>query len=130
MHRAANAHSHTLMSCTGAGDELLQGNKQKKARLVQSLPYVSMSAYGHILAICMNMSLLSTEEVLPESFPSGYRSMVNKAMSWKSTRLPSRQGNKQFGTVMINGLLHTKVEVEVCPGCMIQHTAHNSCNIA
>ena len=40
--------------------------------------------------------------------------MVNRAMSWKPTRLPSGRSSKQSATVKINGLLHTKGEVEVC----------------
>ena len=42
------------------------------------------------------------------------RSMVNRAMSWQPTRLPSSRGSKQSATVKINGLLHTKDEVQVC----------------
>ena len=41
------------------------------------------------------------------------RAMVNRAMSWQPTRLPSSRGSKQSATVKINGLLHTKDEVQV-----------------
>ena len=40
--------------------------------------------------------------------------MVNRAMSWQPTRLPSSRGIKQLATVKINGLLHTKDEIQVC----------------
>ena len=39
---------------------------------------------------------------------------MNKAMSWKATMLPAGRGGHSSATVKINGVLHTKVEVEVC----------------
>ena len=49
------------------------------------------------------------------------RSMVTKALSWKLTRLPSGRGGQHSATVNINGVLHTKVEVEVRDHTYIAH---------
>lgn len=35
-------------------------------------------------------------------------------MSWKPTRLPPGRGSHHSATVTVNGVLHTKIEVEVC----------------